>query len=134
MNHHSLSFGQIIILQPDIAEVIIGDGIEMNESMVDDYHNFLIEHLVAPFSILVNKLNAYTYTFEAQLKLGTIPQIYSMAVVVYSHISEVATNSLSSMPRTTPWNLRTFHHRDQALSWLQQNQASIRNEDGKPSS
>lgn len=134
MNQHSLGFGQIIILQPDIAEVIIDDGIEMDESMVDDYHHFLIKHLAAPFSILVNKINAYTYTFEAQLKLGTIPQIHSMAVVTYSHISEVATNSLSSIPRTTTWNLRTFPQREQALRWLIQNQDIIRNEDGKPSS
>ena len=134
MNHHSLSYGQIIILQPDIAEVIIDDGIEMDESMVDKYHHFLIEHLVAPFSILVNKINAYTYTFEAQLKLATIPHIHSMAVVTYSHISEVATNSLSNIPRATPWNLRTFPHREQALNWLKQNQQAIRNEDGKPSS
>ncbi|HEY9051733.1 MAG TPA: hypothetical protein VIQ03_09330 [Gammaproteobacteria bacterium] len=133
MTHHSLGFGQIIILQPDIAEVIINDGIEMDESMVDDYHHFLIEHLVAPFSILVNKIHAYTYTFEAQLKLCTIPQIHSMAVVTYSHISEVATDSLNSIPRTTPWNLRKFPQREQALGWLIQNQDTIRNKDGKPS-
>jgi len=134
MNHHSLGFGQIIILQPDIAEVIIDDGIEMDEHMVDDYHNFLVNHLVAPFSILVNKIHSYTYTFEAQLKLGTIPQIHSMAVITYSHISEVATHSLNSIPRATPWNLRTFKEREQALNWLKQIQQVIRNEDGKPSS
>ncbi len=134
MNDHKLDFGRIIILQPDIAEVIINEGIEMNEAMVDNYHSFLIEHLVAPFSILVNKLNAYTYTFDAQLKIATIPQIYSMAVVTYTHISEVATVSLNSIPRDKPWNLRTFSSREHALAWLKQNQIQIQNEDDNASS
>lgn len=134
MNDHKLDFGRIIILQPDIAEVIINEGIEMDESMVDDYHDCLIKHLAAPFSLLVNKINSYTYTFDAQLKLATIPQIHSMAVVTYSHISKVATESLNNIPRHRPWNLCTFSSREQAITWLKQNQSRIRNEDDNASS
>ncbi|TNF35491.1 MAG: hypothetical protein EP315_05765 [Gammaproteobacteria bacterium] len=129
MTHYSLEFGNIIILQPDIAEVIIKEGIEMDEAMVDTYHQFLLNKLSAPFSLLVNKIHRYTYSFHAQLKLATIPEIHSMAVVTYSHISEVATQSLYSLPRNTPWNLRTFASRDEALQWLKQNQASLTDKD-----
>lgn len=69
MELHELSFAKIIILREDIAEVIVNEGVEMTVEMVDEYHNFLLSHLRAPFSLLVNKLNAYTYDFDAQEKL-----------------------------------------------------------------
>ena len=54
MNLYELPFAKIIILQKDIAEVIIDEAIVMDSDMVDDYHNFLLAHLSAPFSLLIN--------------------------------------------------------------------------------
>ena len=118
MQLHELSFAKIIILEDDIAEVIINDGVEMNENMVDTYHEFLITHLSAPCFLLVNKINSYTYDFPAQIKLGTIEQIGAMAVVAYNRTTEIATNTLASYPRDKKWNIQIFSDRDSALQWL----------------
>ncbi|MFC1588898.1 hypothetical protein ACFL3P_01355 [Pseudomonadota bacterium] len=75
MDLHELSFAKIIILHKDIAEVIINEGVEMTEEMVDQYHAFLISHLKQPFALLINKINAYTYNFAAQEKLATLDEI-----------------------------------------------------------
>lgn len=118
MELHELPFAKIIILRDDIAEVMINDGVKMNISMVEQYHNFLLSHLHAPFSLLVNKVNSYTYDFEAQGKLAALKEIKAMAVVAYNRATEITTETLASYPRDVKWNLRIFSNRDDALSWL----------------
>lgn len=122
MSHYTLDFGEIIILQDDIAEVIIHEGIEIDDLMVDQYHAFLLTHLQPPFSVLINKVNAYTYTFSAQLKLGNLPQIQAIAVVAYNRVTEKTTESLNNIPREQPWNLKIFNEKGVALDWLKSEQ------------
>lgn len=123
MDLYELPFAKIIVLGPDLAEVLINDGVEMNSEMVASYHDFLITHLRAPFALLINKVNAYTYDFEAQENLATLTQISAMAVVTYNRISRISTESLAAIPRSTEWNLRIFTDRGEALSWLHSEQA-----------
>ena len=118
MDLHELRFGKIILLSNNIAEVIINDGVEMNEAMVNEYHEFLIAHLHAPFSLLINKINSYSYDFAAQLSLATIKQIKAMAVVSYDRITKHATESLVATPRKVKWNIQIFSNREAALQWL----------------
>lgn len=66
MSSHRLSFGIINILKNNLAEVIVDEGIVMDVVMIDEYHDFLLNTLDAPFALLVNKKHSYTYTFSAQ--------------------------------------------------------------------
>ncbi|MDH3980578.1 MAG: hypothetical protein OEU91_08710 [Gammaproteobacteria bacterium] len=118
MDLHELSFSRIIILREDIAEVMINDGVVMDVEMVDQYHDFLLSHLRAPFSLLVNKVNSYTYDFPAQQKLATLKEINAMAVVAYNRVSKISTQALASFPRDPEWKLEIFPNRDEALAWL----------------
>lgn len=122
-----LPFAKIIILRKDIAEVMINDGIEMDVRMVDQYHDFLLSHLHPPFSLLVNKINSYTYDFQAQIKLATLTQINAMAVVAYNHVTEITTKTLASYSRSEKWNLKVFSNRDKALVWLLSEQKLFNN-------
>jgi len=125
MDQYELDFCRIILLRENIAEVIVNEGVEMDERMVDDYHALLCAKLSAPFSLLINKLNAYTYNFAAQKKLATIPQVHAMAVLVYNRISEASTEALIRLPREVDWNIRVMHDREGALSWLNSQQALV---------
>jgi hypothetical protein len=126
METHQLSFAKIIILRADIAEVIVNDGVELTLTMINEYHRFLLNHLSAPFSILVNKINAYSYTFEAQTNLACISEINAMAVVAYSKATELATRSLATTTlRKTPWNMEIFSDKQSALHWLENQQQLI---------
>ncbi len=119
MKVHELPFSKIIILSDSVAEVIINEGVEMDVTMVELYHEFLLSHLSSPFSLLINKINSYSYSFEAQIKLASLKEISAMAVVTYSRAAELATNNLAtSVPREVDWNLRVFSNRDNALNWL----------------
>ncbi len=118
METHQLDFATINIIRDDIAEVIINDGVEMNAEMVNQYHTFLLDHLKSPFSLLINKINSYTYDFEAQKNLATLKEINAMAVVVYNQVSKLSTDNLASFPRSTQWNMHIFYNTDDALEWL----------------
>ena len=118
MDLHELSFAKIILLHDDVAEVMINDGVEMNAEMVKQYHDFLISHLQPPFSLLINKINSYTYDFQAQLQLATIKEINAMAVVSYNRATKITTETLASYPRSETWNIQIFSDRNEALDWL----------------
>jgi len=118
MNSHKLPFATIDILREDIAEVIINEGVEMDGKIVEQYHSFLLSHLKAPFALLINKVNSYSYDFKAQEKLATLKEINAMAVVSYNDTTKRTTDILLSYPREIEWNLNIFSNRTQALNWL----------------
>ena len=118
MSIHKLSFGEITILKPNLAEVIIDSDVVMDLEMVGEYHQFLLTHLKHPFNLLINKIHQYTYTFEAQQHLAALPQINSMAVIAYNSVTEKSTKCLFLIPRTIPWNIQVFKERKTALDWL----------------
>ncbi len=123
MDLHELSFAKIILLREDIAEVIVNEGIEMNMEMVEEYHDFLSSNLSHPFSLLVNKVNSYTYDFDAQINLATLDEIKAMAIVSYNRITKISTENLALRPRAVDWNLKIFSSRAEALAWLESEQA-----------
>lgn len=115
---HRVSFGEIAVLQPDLAEVVVDEGVELDMAMVKEYHAFLFKHLQAPFRLLINKKNPYTYTFEAQLNIASLEEMKAIAVVVYSTASQIATDTVRDMQSNPQSNLRTFSSRDEAMAWL----------------
>ena len=123
---HELPFAKIIILSDSIAEVIINENVEMTLAMVEHYHEFLLSHLVSPFSLLINKVNNYTYSFDAQINLATLNEINVMAVVAYTRSTKISTEYLkTSVPRKKDWNLKIYSDREEALNWLQLEQENI---------
>jgi hypothetical protein len=128
MDLHELPFAKIIILQDDIAEVMINDGVRMDMAMVQQYHDFLLSHLRAPFSLLINKVNAYTYDFEAMENLCTLKEINAISVVAYNRVTKITTETLASYPRGVKWNLKIFSNRDEALDWVLSQQDEINTE------
>lgn len=118
MTRHQISFGTIHILQANIAEVIVDAHVEITLPMVNEFHQFLRAHLQAPFALLINKVNPYSYTYEAQKEIGTLPEISVMAVVTYRDVSQATTKHLIQLPRDVAWNIQLFSDRSSALTWL----------------
>ncbi|MFL0352195.1 hypothetical protein [Xanthomarina sp. GH4-25] len=113
-----LPYGKIFILEENIAEVIIDEGVVMDATMIDHYHEVLKSNLKAPFSLLVNKKHSYSYDFYAQKNLATIGEIVSMAVVAYNQVASMTTEILDKLPRKSAWNLKIFSDREEALKWI----------------
>lgn len=119
MKEYKLSFGTIIILRDNLAEVIINEGVVMNEVMVDLYHDFLLSYLKAPFSLLINKKNSYSYTFEAQKMIANLDEIHVMAVIVGTSGALMSTKTLMKINEENDWNIKLFRARPEALEWIE---------------
>ena len=119
MIKHKLSFGEITLLQADIAEVVVNEGEELNIEKVAEYHEFLLNKMKFPFSLLINILNYYSYNFEAQQFIGSLSQINAIAFVAYNKISKDIIKSVIKVPKEIPWNIKIFKEREAALKWLE---------------
>ncbi|MCB4807781.1 hypothetical protein LG651_05920 [Tamlana sp. 62-3] len=115
---YKLSFGTINVLEPNLAEVIVNEGIIFNEIMVDEYHDFLLTVLKPPFSLLINKINSYSYTYGAQQIFCDLSEIHAIGVMVWSSASLLAIDTLKSINNHKGWNIKSFRDRDEAISWL----------------
>lgn len=119
MRSYKLPFGTIDILKKNLAEVIVEEGIVMDEIMVDEYHDFLLTNLEAPFSVLINKKHPYSYTFEAQKLIGKLNELKAIAVVIGTNGGLMSTETLIDINKNSSWNIKIFQKRDEALSWLE---------------
>jgi len=105
-------------LRENLAEVIVNEGVIMNEIMVYLYHDFLLTNLKAPFALLINKKNSYSYTFEAQKIIANLKEISHMAVIVGTSGALMSSETLTKMNEANQWNIRLFHTRESALKWI----------------
>lgn len=115
---YELSFAKIIILREDIAEVIVNESVEIDVEMVEQFHHFLITRLTPPFSVIINKLNPYSYSFSAQQTLGSLHELRAIAIIVYSNISKLSAESMAAIPKKINWNIKIFTDRDEAIAWV----------------
>ncbi|MFB9055747.1 hypothetical protein ACFFU9_03240 [Mariniflexile ostreae] len=118
MKSYSLSFGTITIINKKLAEVIINDGVIIDEIMVDEYHDFLLSALQPPFSLIINKKHSYCLNFNAQRTILSLKEIKDIAVVIGSVGALMSTETLININSDKNWNIDLFHSRDEALDWL----------------
>lgn len=117
-NRLDIGFGRIKQIRKDIAEVVINEGVELSERHVEKLHDSLVFHYEAPFSILVHKVNSYSYEFNALTKFGAIPEIERIAVVASSKAAVTAASMLMIAPRESELDLKIFNNKAEALQWL----------------
>lgn len=118
-----LPFGKIKILGSNIAEVVINEAVVIDSEMVNAYRNLLQSQLEEPFSLLINKENGYSYSYDAQVAMGEMSDIIAFrAVVVYSQSAEMATQIVMNINKHNNWNIKIFKERQEALDWLLLNQ------------
>lgn len=113
-----LSFATIYILEKNLAEVIIDEDTLMGEVMVDEFHDVLLSNLSAPFSIIINKKNRYSYTFEAQKTICNLKEIHLIAVIVTTHGALMSTETLIKINEHNNWNIELFKDKEEALKWI----------------
>jgi len=125
MDEHRLSFCLIKRLPSNIAEVIPDEGIEISLSMAEELHQYLVAMMGDSFAILVNKLNSYSVTFDAQLVIGLLEEARATAVVVYNSSGEMATSQIRAMSDEQEKRIVIFFDKGQAVDWLEGRMAAL---------
>ena len=119
MNTFTLSFGEITILKHNLAEVLINEGVELDEIMVVEYTEILNDNLDHPFFLIINKKNSYSYTFSAQKTLANLEFVGAYAVVAPNLGAVMSTETLVRIGGNPDINLQIFRTREDALEWLE---------------
>lgn len=116
------SFGQINIISPNIAEIIIHQGIEISLELVEEYEAIMSEYFVNSYAVLVNRVNQYSYAFEALLCVGSSKNLVAAAVINYSAASAQQTKDLQAVRQFDNLSIKEFSGlelgREHALTWL----------------
>jgi hypothetical protein len=103
-----LSFAYVNTIDDNIAEVIIDNNVIITLEMIDEYDEYLSEHFKGNFGLLINRINHYSYTFEAKLTIGSNDGLCAMAVVYYNRMSKESTLGLMNTRVNDDFNLKLF--------------------------
>jgi len=120
---HRLSFGFYNLLANNIVEVTADEGIEITLEMVEESIEFINQHVEGNFALLINRINNYTYSYEAQLSIASHEDLKGVAFVCYSAQSEETTKQLQNNRSFDQWNYPIFSGLElgwqQAYQWLE---------------
>tara|TARA_R110001583_G_scaffold177813_1_gene333460 strand:- start:116 stop:526 length:411 start_codon:yes stop_codon:yes gene_type:complete len=120
---HRLSFGYFTLLAENIVEVTIDEGIELSLEMIEECDIFFKAHIFGDFGMLINRINEYTYSYEAQLTIGSYQGLKAIAFVYYSEKSKNIVEEVNFTRAPDNWNSCIFSGLElewqQAFQWLQ---------------
>lgn len=119
---HKLSFGSFTLLTENIVEVIIDDGVELSLEMIEECDQFFKTHIFGDFGMLINRINDYSYSYEAQLSIGSYQGLKAIAFVYYTDDCKRVVEKLTVARAYDDWNSQLFSGLEvgwqQAFSWL----------------
>ncbi len=123
MHKHRLSFADINIISDSIAEIIIDEGVKVSIEMVEEYDNFLACIFKGNYGVLINKVNNYSYSPEAQFIMGSSENIVAIAAVNYTEQGNASSKEIAGRRAIDQLNVMTFSGLNlgwqEAMSWLQ---------------
>ncbi|ALO35500.1 hypothetical protein CMT41_12825 [Colwellia sp. MT41] len=124
MHKHRISFADINIISASIAEVIVDECIEVSLEMVEEHDNFMASIFKGSYGVLLNKINTYSYSPEAQYIMGSAENIVAIAAVNYNEQGQQSSKAITDKRVIDQLNVRTFSGLDlgwqQAITWLDQ--------------
>lgn len=113
-----LNFAKIIILENDVAEIIVNESIEMNLTHIKNMRDVLKENLSSPIYLIINKINHYSYDFESQVEIGNFIELKATAIICYSETTRQTTQFVSKIKTNKNWNMEIFSNKAEALNWI----------------
>lgn len=118
MEIQQVSFATIYILKANLGEIIVNEGVDIDISMVEEIHLKLLNTLEQPFSLLINKRNAYSTQLDALIKFGKLPAINKIAIFAPNKLAKLSADFSATIPSSATLNIDVFTDRDTALAWL----------------
>ena len=114
MIQYKLSFGVLFHHDNGVLETLIDNGIELTEEMVNEFFNVIRSIEPKVELCLVNRKNAYSYTFKANMMLASSDLVKYVAVLKHGRLPWPLKGIFS--PKL--YRLGFFDDYDEAMSWL----------------
>ncbi len=126
------SFGQVNFLSNNVVELIINKGIEVSLELVDEYDALMAENFTCDYAILVNRLNSYSFSYEALLCIGSAQHLKAVAIINYGVENEEQTKNLQAIRHMDDLNIKEFSGlelgRESAIKWLEKQLTTAANQ------
>ena len=110
-----LNFGTFREIEPNIMEIIIDDGVELDRAKLTIVAAGLHEKFQKkPYAILANRQNVYRHTSSSIEVYRNLKNLKCMANLINNRdrfADEISARVLAGLARS-------FEHRDEAISWL----------------
>jgi len=120
MELYKLSFAKVIVLESNLAEVIVDEGVNIDIEMVDEIHHCLLSIFTHSFLLLINKTNSYSTQLDALIKFGALPVLNKIAVFAPNKMAKLSADFAADIPSSAELDIQVFTNRDDAFSWLTQ--------------
>ncbi|TKB46745.1 hypothetical protein [Thalassotalea mangrovi] len=126
---YTLSFGYINIINDNIAEVLVDEGVEMSLEMCEEYDEFLHSHFHGPYAVLVNRIHNYKMSYETRLHIASHQDLVAIGVVSYNNHDSDEVAKLLQQRKIDNLNLKEFHGLDmgrgKAIAWLERELSTV---------
>lgn len=122
MELYRLSFGKVIVIAPNTAEVIVDEGVNIDLDMVTEIHHCFLTIFTCSFSLLINKSNSYSTQLDALIQFGTLSAIDKIAIFAPNKMAKMSADFSADIPSSAALNIQVFTDRNDALSWLYSNE------------
>ena len=110
-----IPFGSFKEVGPNIVEITIDDGVELDRAKLSVVATGLCEKYREPYAILANRCNSYFHTDGSHEIYSNLSNLKGMAYLVHEDASSL--NCYIDKDGNPP---KTFHDREEAILWLQE--------------
>lgn len=110
----NLPFGHFEEIEPNIMEIIIHEGVQLDEKHIEQIEQGLLTLYKDEYSLLINRKNAYSHGHESLARIGELKNVSSIAILVYSETSLMA----AKIHLVYSKNVQIFTDRNSAINWL----------------
>ena len=127
VTEYKLSFCTLFQRDDGVVIIEINEGVEINTDMAQELISLSVSvYGDTPFTLLSNRINSYSLSFEAMQILATLPNMIALAIVTYTDRSKLLIETqyfFISTIRKKP--VKTFTDKDTAIEWLQSELSKI---------
>ncbi len=117
MKLEDLTFGSYREIEPKIVEVIINEGVELDDKMIKQAETALLDTFgQTPYALLVSRIYPYSHSMGSLTKVPKMANLAAIAIVVYSELSK----HTARIHKIYQENVRVFDNKEDALIWLKE--------------
>ncbi len=124
-----LSFADVNLLTDDIAEITVHPNVVISLAMIEECDRFFEQQFTEKFALLINKINLYDYSFEAQISVVSHQHLAAIAVVTYENQGKDVTDKMWLLRQQQGWKLQFFDGVEsgwlQGYKWLKAELATL---------
>ncbi len=120
---HTLSFGYLYTITPNIAELVIDELVTVTPDMHTEYAEFIEKKFAKPYALLINNINPYQCVEETHRLIGNNSNLAATAVVSYSKNDMSVVDDFFELRKADEINFQLYSGFDmgraKALRWLE---------------